>query len=104
MAASPLAICESCWLIENARWVPESIDENGKVIVRLMGVGMPESVSAETVEICCMCGELTVVGIYILRDPDEVPFPQTKDTEHFDFEVGIMESDFEDDYDEDEEF
>lgn len=92
MSASPLAICESCWLVENARYVPESIDENGRVIVRLMGVGLPDSVRAESVEICCMCGELTIVGIYILRDPEQVPFPDSIDSENFDFEIGIMES------------
>lgn len=109
MSASPLApmaICESCWLVENTRWEPESMDEKGRIMLRLTGVGMPEMVGAESVEVCCMCGELTVVGIYVLRDPDIVPFPDNSKEERFGFLVGLNEDDEifggfmdEDDYD-----
>ena len=98
----PLAMCESCWLVENTLWEPESMDENGQVFVRLVGVGMPETIGAETVEVCCMCGELTVVGIYVLRDPDTVPFPETEDTSSFGFEVGISDSDMQTDFEDDD--
>lgn len=97
---SPMAMCESCWLVENTRWEPESIDENGRIILRLAGVGMPEMAGTDSVEVCCMCGELTVVGIYVLRDPDSVPFPDGGDQEGFNFEIGLNGSDdMYDDYD-----
>lgn len=100
---APLALCESCWLVENTKWEPESIDENGRVFVRLVGVGMPATLGTDAVEICCMCGELTVVGIYVLRDPEVVPFPDAAKGSDFGFEVGIDEIDgvTEDDLDED---
>ena len=90
---SPMAICESCWLVENTRWEPESMDENGRIMLRLTGVGMPEMVGAESVEVCCMCGELTVVGIYVLRDSEVVPFPATENAEPFGFLIGMGDED-----------
>lgn len=101
---SPMAICESCWLVENTKWEPESMDENGRILLRLAGVGVPQIVPSETVEVCCMCGELTVVGIYVLRDAGEVPFPNGGTEEGFGFLVGLGEEDemfgdFDPDYD-----
>jgi len=90
---SPMAICESCWLVENTRWEPESMDENGRIMLRLAGVGMPDSVGIQSVEICCMCGELTVVGIYVLRDPEIVPYPIEEKEERFGFMVGLNSDD-----------
>lgn len=90
---SPMAMCESCWLVENTRWEPESMDENGRIMLRLTGVGMPQIVPSETVEVCCMCGELTVVGIYVLRDPEEVPYPMGDKDEGFGFIVGLGDED-----------
>jgi len=97
-------MCESCWLVENTMWEPESMDENGQVFVRLVGVGMPEIVGADTVEVCCMCGELTVVGIYVLRDPSTVPFPDGGEADGFGFEVEMSDSDsdFETDFEDDD--
>lgn len=86
---SPLAICESCWLAENTRWEPESIDEQGRIMLRLAGVNMPDMLRSVSVEVCCMCGELTIVGIYVLRDPEIVPYPEPEDEKPFGFVIGM---------------
>jgi hypothetical protein len=88
-----MAICEACWLVENTRWEPESMDENGRIMLRLAGVGMPDSVGVQSVEVCCMCGELTVVGIYVLRSPESVPFPINEKDERFGFTIGLNSED-----------
>ena len=98
---SPLAICEACWLVEKTRWEPESMDENGRILMKLTGVGMPQMISQESVEVCCMCGELTVVGIYVFRDPESVPYPEKED-DIFGVVIGMgeLEEDYDDmDYD-----
>lgn len=69
------------------------MDENGRIMLRLTGVGMPETVGAQSVEVCCMCGELTVVGIYVLRDPEIVPYPSDSNEERFGFLVGLNSED-----------
>jgi hypothetical protein len=81
------------------------MDENGRIMLRLTGVGMPETVGTQTVEVCCMCGELTVVGIYVLRDPDVVPYPADEKEERFGFIVGLGEEDeMFGDYEDDDDF
>lgn len=76
MAAEPLLIpvpiCEVCWLIEHTNWEPESMDENGKILMRLTGVDIPEKVNTDSVDVCSDCGSITVCGIYELRDPATV--------------------------------
>jgi hypothetical protein len=35
---------------------------------------VPYSMSTGKVNVCCICGEITVVGIYVEKDEDEVMF------------------------------
>lgn len=42
--------------------------------MRLLGVDVPITVNTGEVEVCCMCGGITVCGIYELKDPDDVYF------------------------------
>lgn len=91
---SPLAVCESCWLIDHTRWEPESMDHTGSVLMKLVGVDVPEKINNGEVEVCCMCGGLTVCGIYEFKDPEKVYF--TDDGKR-DFELELNEYDFGDD-------
>jgi hypothetical protein len=70
----PVPICEVCWLIDHTSWEPESVSSDGKVLMRLTGVDVPEKYNTESVEICAECGGITVAGIYELRDPATLYF------------------------------
>lgn len=88
-----LAVCESCWLVDHAHWEPDSMDDTGNIMMRLKGVDIPENTSLGSVEICCLCGGITVCGIYQLMSPDDTYF---SDSESPKFELEIQ--DFGDDY------
>jgi hypothetical protein len=72
MAAEPLmtptAICEECWLSDHLNWEPESMDSDGNILMKLAGVEVPEKRNDGVVEICGMCGSITIAGIYEFRD------------------------------------
>lgn len=78
MSAEPVGIpepiCEACWVKKNAQWEPQSIDDNGNILMRLKGVPTPPKYEIGTVETCYECGSITVVGIYKLQKP-EIVFP-----------------------------
>lgn len=97
----PVAFCEVCWLIDHTSWEPESMDEAGKVIMRLVGVDIPQKHNTDTVDICCMCGGITVVGIYEMRDPTTVVYLDKNDVEEdptsFTFSISPRGDDDEDD-------
>lgn len=90
-AFKPMAVCESCWLSDHTKWEPESMDETGNILLRLVGVEVPQKVNTGEVDICCMCGTITVCGIYEFKNPKEVHF--SSDTSS-DFEVEMTEYDF----------
>jgi hypothetical protein len=69
---SPMAICESCWLEEHTKWEPESVDEKGKILMRLKGVDVPEKVNNGNVEVCVICGGITVAGIFEFKLVDDL--------------------------------
>jgi hypothetical protein len=85
----PLAVCEECWLIDHSHWQPESMDENGNITMRLLGVDVPEAVVTGSVEICCECGGITVCGIYALKDPSAVYFSRSDEPPQF--ELGLQD-------------
>lgn len=70
-----MPICEACWVKEKAQWEPESMDDDGNILMRLRGIPLPDVLLTATVENCVECGSLTVVGIYKLREP-EIAFPE----------------------------
>lgn len=51
-------VCERCWFTEFPARRP----------VQFIG--------AEEIQHCCRCGEPTVAGIYVRRDPAAVPYPR----------------------------
>ena len=76
-APRPMALCESCYLDDHIRWEPESMNDDGEILMRLLGVDVPEKVNTETVETCCMCGCITIAGIFEMHKPTEVYFLDT---------------------------
>lgn len=64
-------ICEMCWIERNSEWEehPDGFDV-------LVSIRQPVTVKNSGIETCCYCGDPTVVGIYIRKDPDEVNYPK----------------------------
>jgi hypothetical protein len=58
--------------------------------MRLKGVDVPNKVNNGTVEICAMCGAITIAGIYEMRLTSEVYF---LNQETSDFELNINPED-----------
>lgn len=83
---SPFPVCESCWMDNHAKWEPESMDTSGRILMRLKGVDVPEKINNGTVEVCAMCGSVTIAGIYELKLSNEVYFGKQTNP---DFEVDI---------------
>jgi len=76
---TPIAICETCYLEEHTNWEPESVNEYGNILVRLKNVEVPEKVNTGNVEICFSCGNLTVAGIYELKDLSSIHYIDQSD-------------------------
>jgi len=74
---SPMPVCEACWVKEHARWEPESIDGSGNILMRLKGIDVPQKVNTGSVESCVNCGQITISGIFELRDSQVVMYPAT---------------------------
>lgn len=92
-----MAVCENCWLSDHSRWEPESMDHTGNVLMKLVGVDVPTKVNTGEVEICCMCGALTVSGIYEFKDPEKVYFSDSRDdTPEFELEMNEYGTEWED--------
>ena len=69
-----LPICEACWITERSNWDVESVDDKGRVCARLINIEIPKDISSSgSINICCMCGDITIVGIHIKRSLDDVP-------------------------------
>lgn len=70
------------------------MNESGSILMRLAGVDTPEIVETGSVEICCMCGSVTIAGIYSMVNPKEVYFLDGDDSSHdFEFDFGEIEED-----------
>ncbi len=87
---SPVPICEACWMESHARWEPESMDKTGRIIMRLKGVDVPNKVNNGSVEVCAMCGAVTIAGIFEMKLTSEVYF---LDQQSPDFELNINPED-----------
>lgn len=79
----PVPLCEVCWLIDHTIWEPESIGADGKILMRLTGVDVPEKINTDSVEICGVCGSITVSGIYEFKDPSTVNYLSDGDDNEF---------------------
>jgi hypothetical protein len=65
---TPTAICEDCWLSAHIKWEPESINEYGTILMRISGIDLPKDQKPRSVEVCGVCGSITISGIYEFRD------------------------------------
>lgn len=81
----PFAICEMCWMDEHAHWEPESMNESGNILMKLSGVDNPEILKTGSVEVCCMCGIITIAGIYEMKAPHTVYFMGDEAFRDFEF-------------------
>lgn len=60
------AICERCWIAQNAQGTEQELVV--RVPVRVTG-------DALHLETCGWCGLATIFGVYVRADPATVPFP-----------------------------
>jgi hypothetical protein len=86
----PMPVCENCFLDEHTKWEPDSMDEEGNVLMRLIGVDTPLRANPESVETCSLCGSITVAGIYEMFKPSEVYFDENSQLENK-FEMPLNE-------------
>lgn len=66
------------------------MDETGNILMRLIGVDVPLKINNGAVEVCCVCGGLTISGIYELKSKDDVMYMDNGDNK---YEVEIDEID-----------
>ena len=71
------------------------MDDTGNILMRLVGVDVPVKVNNGTVEVCCMCGGLSISGIYEMKDPEAVYFTDNGDNS---YELELPEFDLGEDY------
>lgn len=71
------------------------MDSSGHIIMKLIGVDTPEITNFGVVDVCCMCGSITISGIYEMIDPSEVYFLGENEEflERFEFNIGILDED-----------
>jgi hypothetical protein len=82
---SPMALCELCWMEEHSKWEPQSVNEDGNILVKLVGVDMPTIINTGSVDVCCMCGSVTIAGIYELKKQEEIYFTNDEFSKDFEF-------------------
>ena len=83
------SVCEQCWLDSHTKWEPESMDENGTLMMGLVGVELPEIRDFGTVETCSMCGSLTIAGIYEMMPEGDVYFSGDIGQSEYSFEFSL---------------
>jgi hypothetical protein len=66
--------CEKCYIELNSQWEPESVGDDGSLVSKLTAVSVPEELRTGQINICACCGDITVVGIYVELDEDEVQY------------------------------
>lgn len=64
LVSVPVPVCEVCWISSRSTWEPESVDENGHMLVSLVHVEMPKKYNLDEPELCNRCGSMTVSGIF----------------------------------------
>jgi hypothetical protein len=66
--------CESCYIKDNSVWEPESVGDDGSLISKLIAVTVPLDISTGQINVCAMCGEITVIGIFAEMEEDDVQY------------------------------
>ena len=63
----------------------------GNILLRLVGVNTPTKLCSGNVDVCGMCGSITIAGIYDLREKDDLPFYE--DSIEDSFEINVLDDD-----------
>ena len=66
------------------------MDTTGRIIMRLKGVDVPNKVNNGSVEVCAMCGAVTIAGIFEMKLTSEMYFLDQRSP---DFELNINPED-----------
>lgn len=70
-------VCERCWIDRESQWEPADPAEPDNGLERLVSIRRPVRVADDTpIEVCCLCGLPTIVGLLIRIDPTTVPHPR----------------------------
>jgi hypothetical protein len=68
--------CEKCYIGENSIWEPDSVGEDGSLVAKLTSVSVPLKLEVGSINVCCTCGDVTIVGIYAEKNVDDVEFDE----------------------------
>ena len=66
--------CEKCYLEENCQWEPESVGDDGSLVSKLTAVSVPLEIGTGEINVCAICGDITVVGIYAEIPEEKVQY------------------------------
>lgn len=75
------------------------MNSSGQILMRLTGVDVPEKVNTDSVEVCALCGSITVAGIYDMCDPAAVDYVKDEDDVESSAQFLLNMADIEDDED-----
>jgi hypothetical protein len=98
IAMVPFAVCEECWLSTHSRWEPESMDSTGNILMKLIGIEVPKKTNTGSVEVCCVCGSVTIAGIFEMKDPETVNFTKEEKANEYEYDLTHSFLDFDDDF------
>lgn len=100
----PFAVCEECWLSTHSKWEPESIDSTGNILIKLVGIEVPQKTNTGSVEVCCSCGSITVAGIFEMKNPKTVNFTKEEKANEYEYDLTHSFLDSEEDPEDEERF
>jgi hypothetical protein len=72
------------------------MNEEGQILMQLSGVDVPEKVNTDSVEICALCGGITVAGIYDKVDPATVDYIRDEDDDSAQFLLNMNDTEDDD--------
>jgi hypothetical protein len=106
LAMVPFATCEECWLSAHSKWEPQSIDQTGNIMMKLVGIEVPQKTNTGSVEVCCTCGSITIAGIYEMKNPETVNFTREEEADKYEYDLthSFLEADDDDDFNEENPF
>jgi hypothetical protein len=74
MTTKVVSQCERCYIKDNSKWEPESVGEDGSLVSKLIAVAMPVTLETGKIYVCADCGEITVVGIFVEMEEEDINF------------------------------
>lgn len=94
---SPTPVCEKCWLETHSRWEPQSVGQDGNVLMKLVGVSVPHKLNTGSVEVCAECGGITIAGIFDIRHEERELLSYGEEVHSDAYDYGYEEYDDEED-------